>query len=216
MTRFHAAIFDLDGTLVNTLEDLADSMNAVLAEFGMPTHPPEPYRFFVGLGMRKLAEQAAPAKTPAATLDAMTERMHAIYADRWAVKSRPYPGIPELTATLADRGLLLAVLSNKPDEFTRKVVAHYFPDGMFAAVMGAKADVPRKPDPAGALIIASKFSIPPADFLYFGDTNTDMKTGLAAGMHTVGVSWGFRPVSELTGAGAQAIIDRPEQALDLL
>lgn len=214
--KYEAAIFDLDGTLVNTLDDLADSMNAVLAELSMPTHPIESYRYFVGLGMLNLAGQAAPRGTPPDTLKKMALLMGEKYGGNWDNKSRPYPGIPELLASLRSRGLKVALLSNKPDLFSRKMAERFFPNGTFDAVMGARDDVPHKPDPTGALMIADRFGVSPQAFLYLGDTNTDMQTGTGAGMFTIGVSWGFRPVEELTGAGAQAIIDRPEQALDFL
>lgn len=214
--KYKAAIFDFDGTLLDTLEDLADSMNDVLADFGMPIHPADPYRYFVGDGMVNLARRAAPAGTDDATVRDMAQLMNDKYARRWSNKSAPYAGIQELIDALRKRGLRLGLLSNKPDSFTREMARHYFPGSVFEVVFGARDTVPRKPDPAGALEIARIMEIAPADFLYFGDTNTDMQTGRSAGMFTIGVSWGFRPVKELLDAGAQTIIDTPAQALTLL
>lgn len=214
--RYRAAIFDFDGTLVDTLEDLADCMNAVLGDFSFPAHPVEPYRYFVGGGMLNLARSAAPEGTPEETLKKMAARMGERYGDNWANKTRPYHGIPELLSSLRERGMRLAILSNKPDVFTKAMAAHFFAGDIFDAVMGATERIPIKPDPEGALLLARSFGMDPGEFVYLGDTNTDMKTGLAAGMFTVGVAWGFRPVEELRGAGAQAIIDTPSDMLRLL
>ena len=214
--RYKAAIFDFDGTLLDTLEDLADSMNEVLTDFGMPTHPSEPYRYFVGDGMINLARRAAPEGTPDDVVRNMARLMDDKYAVNWHRKTKPYPGVMDMLAAFRKRGVAMAVLSNKPDSFTRLMVRHFFPEGTFSAAFGARDTVPRKPDPAGAAEIASLFGFEPASFLYFGDTNTDMLTGRNAGMRTIGVSWGFRPVTELLEAGAQAIIDSPGQAVELL
>lgn len=211
-----AAVFDLDGTLMDTLEDLADCMNEVLAGMDMPVHPVDAYRYFVGQGIARLAASAAPAGTPPSVVADITAAMGEVYGRNWARKSRPYPGIAGLLRELRTRDVALCVLSNKPDVFTRKVVAHFFPDQAFAVVAGARDDVPRKPDPTAALAIARSIGREPSDCLYLGDTDTDMRTGLAAGMFTIGVAWGFRPAAELSGAGAQAIIEQPEQALHYL
>lgn len=213
--NYPAAIFDFDGTLVDTLDDLADSMNAVLADHSFPTHPTDSYRYFVGNGMYNLARAAAPADTPEATLRRLAEAMGKRYGDNWANKSKPYAGIPELLAALRESGMRLAILSNKPDAFTKAMADHFFPAGTFDAVRGATEELPIKPDPAGALLLSGRFGIEPARFLYLGDTNTDMKTGLAAGMFTVGVTWGFRPERELRESGAQAIVHAPGEVASL-
>ncbi len=214
--KYHAAIFDFDGTLLDTLDDLADSMNEVLAELGMPIHPVSPYRYFVGDGMENLARRAAPKGTDEQTIKQMARLMDDKYGANWSKKTRPYDGVVPLLAELRRRGLKLGLLSNKPDAFTQIMAKYYFGPETFDAVFGARAGVAKKPDPAGALEIAGIFDMAPQRFLYFGDTNTDMRTGRAAHMFTVGVTWGFRPVEELNEAGAQAIIDRPEQALTFL
>lgn len=213
---YQAALFDLDGTLLDTLDDLADSTNQVLAEFGMPAHPVDPYRFFVGDGMVNLARRAAPDGTPDAVIERMGKRINDIYRENWRRKTHIYEGINGLLGDLAERGCKLAVLSNKPDEFTQVMVRHYFGDDRFAMILGQREGVPKKPDPAGALETAEKLGIAPAAFLYLGDTNTDMRTGVSAGMFTIGVTWGFRPVEELRAAGAMAIIDKPAEALGYL
>lgn len=214
--KYDAIIFDLDGTLLDTLDDLADCMNSVLRGFNMPVHPVDPYRYYVGDGMENLARRAAPAGTPDSIIKKMAAAMGKEYGDGWAKKTRPYAGIAELLDALSARGLRQGVLSNKPDPFTQVMVKYYFREGLFAAVFGARDNVPKKPDPAAALDIAASFAIPPARTLYIGDTNTDMKTGRSAGMFTVGAAWGFRPVEELLGAGAQVIVKHPAEVLALL
>lgn len=214
--RYKAAIFDFDGTLLDTLDDLADSMNAVLTELGLPAHPVDSYRYFVGQGMTNLARLATPADTAPEVREKIVAMIGKTYGDSWAVKTAPYAGIPGLLADLRRRGLKIGLLSNKPDQFTQVMAAHFFPAGTFDAVSGAKKDVPIKPDPTSALAMARELGVAPADILYFGDTDVDMKTGLSAGMFTIGVTWGFRPVAELTGAGANAIIDTPAEALRFL
>ncbi|MCC8166356.1 MAG: HAD family hydrolase [Planctomycetes bacterium] len=211
-----AAIFDLDGTLLDTLDDLADAMNAVLRRLGFPEHPVDSYRYFVGTGLVNLAKKAVPAGTPEDVAATVPGLLKEAYSANWSAKTRPYPGIPELLDELRRRGIPLAILSNKPDAFTQVMARHYFPDGTFAAVRGLTDDVPRKPDPAGALIIADHLGVRPDECLYLGDTDTDMATGLAAGMATIGVTWGFRPVAELVGAGAMKIINHPSEIVALV
>jgi phosphoglycolate phosphatase len=185
----------------------------VLREFSFPEHPSDPYRFFVGDGMEVLARRAAPPGTPDQTIKLMTQRMGETYRDNWDKLTHPYPGIKELLDELTHRGLPLGVLSNKPDPFTQLMIRHYFGESRFGAIAGAKPEVAKKPDPAGALALAQDLAVAPADFLYLGDTNTDMKTALAAGMLAVGVTWGFRPRRELEDAGAEFIIDHPQELL---
>lgn len=211
--KYKAIIFDLDGTLLNTLDDLADAMNAALVACGMPTHPVDSYRYFVGLGVGLLAEQAAPKGTDPAMLKQLVSIMGLNYSKNWSFKTRPYPGIPEILITLRQTGLKLAVLSNKPDSFTQLMIDHYFVQDTFDMVAGAVDGVPKKPDPTAALGIAAKLEVKPDNILYVGDTNTDMQTGVNAGMFTIGVSWGFRPAKELTDSGARAVIDNPRHLM---
>ena len=137
------------------------------------------------------------------------------YARRWADKSRPYPGVPDLLDRLTARGIPMAVLSNKLDEFTRLCVTRLLSKWQFAAVQGATPELPKKPEPAGALAIAAKLAIAPAEFLYLGDTNTDMRTAVAAGMYPVGALWGFRTAEELRDAGAAVLARAPADVLPL-
>lgn len=212
-----AVLFDLDGTLLNTLEDLADSMNAVLRGHGFPEHPVDAYRYFVGEGTEQLVRRTLPGGEPETELvRRCLLDLEAEYGRRWAAKTRPYPGVPELLDALEARGLPKAVFSNKPDPFTRLTVSRLLASWRFHPVRGARPEVPRKPDPAGALAIAAELGAAPATCLYIGDTSTDMQTATAAGMYPVGATWGFRTAEELTDSGARRLIDRPAQLLELL
>lgn len=212
-----AALFDLDGTLLDSLDDLADSMNAALESLGFPPHPVAAYRLFVGDGVEALARRALPRgpHTDALVAECVTA-MRAAYERRWNEKSRPYDGIPELLDALSSRALPMAILSNKPDDFTRRIVESLFAAWRFAVVRGARAGTPRKPDPAGALEVARALGVRPEHVLYVGDTDTDMKTARAAGMFAVGCTWGFRTERELSEAGALALVHSPLDCLALL
>ena len=214
---FQAIIFDLDGTLLDTLRDLADSMNGVLSRFGFPVHELEKYRHFVGDGMENLVRRAIPdsAKTDPALVSHCLEMMRKAYGLNWKVKTRPYPGVPELLDALGERGVKMAVLSNKPDEFTQTTVDRFLSTRHFEAVVGARPQVPLKPDPSSALEIAKELKLSPARFAYLGDTATDMKTANAAGMFAVGALWGFRDAAELIAGGAAKLIEKPAELLEL-
>lgn len=212
-----AVIFDLDGTLLYSLEDLADSVNAVLKAEGMPEHPLDDYRTFVGDGMKKLVERAAPrVVNDTAKRDAMVDAVRAEYAERWNAKSRPYPGIPELLNACGERGIARAVLSNKPHEFTQRIMDEIFADWTFEVVAGAKPGIPLKPDPTAALKIAEELGLEPKDVLFLGDSNVDIKTAKAAGMFSVGALWGYRGKEELEAAGAEALVAEAVDVLELI
>jgi phosphoglycolate phosphatase len=214
---YRAVLFDLDGTLLDTLRDIADAMNAVLARLRLPGHPPVDYRLFVGEGVTRLVERALPEERRDGELIRRAEAMlDEEYAHRWNATTRPYPGIPGLLDELAARGVPLAVLSNKPDDFTLLTVSRLLPAWRFHPVMGARPGVPRKPDPAAALEIAGILGIVPSDILYLGDSGVDMRTARAAGMHPVGALWGFRSAAELNEAGAAALVGSPAELLELL
>jgi len=215
--NFQAVLFDLDGTLLDTLEDLADSMNAALVDLSFPAHPIDAYRFFVGDGMdmlvrRVLPESARDTNTCARLKAAMEDE----YSKRWNAKSRPYPGVPELLDALTQRELPMVILSNKPEAFTLKAVAELLPQWHFVIVRGARPEVATKPDPTAAIEIARTLNIAPADFLYLGDTNTDMQTANGAGMYALGAAWGFRPGEELIQSGARRLLQTPGELLDLI
>ncbi|HXI83706.1 MAG TPA: HAD family hydrolase [Verrucomicrobiae bacterium] len=210
-----AVLFDLDGTLADSLADLANATNWALAQLGCPAHPPESYRHFVGDGARELCARALP-RDRQDLLDDTLRLMRECYDAHCFDLTKLYAGIPGLISALAERHLSLAVLSNKPDDFTKRMIAHYFDPSPFAVVRGQLPNVPLKPDPTAALQIAQELGVPPAQWLYLGDTNTDMHTARAAGMHAVGVLWGFRDREELVKSGAAHIVARPEQVLAFL
>jgi len=213
-TPLRAVLFDFDGTLVNSVGDIAAAMNTVLAGHGFPVHPLEAYRYFVGDGMEALVKRAAPReRRDAATLATLLPAMHAEYAARATRTTCPYPGIPELLDALTRLDIPMAICSNKPQEPLETLVASLLGRWRFAAVVGARPDLPRKPDPTGALGIASTLSISPAHWLYLGDTDTDMGTARAAGMRAVGVLWGLRDAEELLRAGAVRLLTHPREAL---
>ena len=212
-----AIIFDLDGTLLDTLADLADAGNAVLASLGLPQHPQDAYRYFVGLGIEELVRRMLPKDRCDDELVARTVGLtSAEYKRRWKDKTRPYEGIGEMLAGLARRGLPLCVLSNKPQVYTDLTVDEFFPDRPFVFVRGARPEVPNKPHPAGALALAKELGVAPGSIIFVGDTATDMKTARGAGMLPVGVLWGFRDEAELRDNGARRIIARPDELLALL
>ena len=214
---YKAVLFDLDGTLLDSIEDMGDSLNRVLVDNGFPTHNRDAYCRFVGDGATNLISRALPEDKRADTiirscLDAFLED----YDKNWNVKTKLYDGVPELLDALTSRGLKISVLSNKPHRYTLKCMEGFLSDWNFDVVFGQRDDVPRKPDPAGALEIAEQLDISPSDFLYLGDTETDMKTSIDAGMFPVGVLWGFRSAEKLKESGAKELIKRPLEALDLL
>jgi len=216
MTR--AVLFDLDGTLLDTLEDLADAVNAALAALGFPEHSVAAYRYFVGDGVETLMRRALPpaAAADGSQLSRAVDLQRAEYRRRWHAKTRPYPGVPDLLGELERRGIRMAVLSNKPDAFVGEMVRHFFPAVRFEVARGARPGVAVKPDPGSALGIAAEMGVPAADFLYLGDTNTDMRTAIGAGMTPVGALWGFRTEEELRASGAEVLISRPADLVGLL
>ena len=214
MSDYKAVLFDLDGTLTNTLDDIADAMNRSLRLHGLPEFPVADYRYLVGRGARNLALQAVREHTE--LHEAVLRDYQAYYERHTLVKTCPYDGIPALLSALAARGMKLCVFSNKPDADTRGIVRHFFPEVPFFAVRGQVEGVPVKPDPAGALALAGACGVAPESFLYLGDTSVDMTCARNAGMTPVGVLWGFRDEKELRESGAAHIIARPEALLDLL
>jgi phosphoglycolate phosphatase len=213
---YHGVIFDLDGTLLDTLEDLAGSMNQVLRDLRFPEHPPEAYKVFVGDGMFNLARRALPAAARREeVMKPAVAALRAEYNRRWRERTAPYPGIPELLGQLSPRRLRLGVLTNKPDDLAKVMVATFFPGVPFAAVSGAGPARPLKPDPAGALALARKWALAPASLVLVGDSGVDMQTAAAAGMYGAGALWGFRTAAELAANGAQTLLPTPADLLKL-
>jgi phosphoglycolate phosphatase len=210
-----AVLFDLDGTLVDSLADIADALDVVLRELGHPTHSLEAYRRFVGEGARELVRRALPSSASSQLDDALA-RYKARYRTHLVEKTQPYEGIAQLVAELRARGVPLAVVTNKPHDAAIEVVERLFSSGTFEIVLGQKDGVPHKPDPTGPRSILRALDVLPADALFVGDSDTDMRTAFNAGMRAVGVTWGFRARAELEASGAEHLVDHPSEILTLL
>jgi len=204
-----SVIFDLDGTLLDTLADLADTCNEVLAFYHYPTHPTDAFTTFVGDGLRILMQRITPTGTGEPEIQQCCALFTELYASNWKRNSCPYMGINAMLSALKKNGIMTAVLSNKPHEFTKLFINEFFPPDMFALAYGQRDGFPKKPDPKVALEIAEKLGTRPRRTLFVGDSGVDMKTGKAARMVTVGVSWGFRSVEELVENKADAIVHNP-------
>lgn len=206
----HAVIFDLDGTLLDTLADLADAANRVLAAHGYPIHAVDDYRWFVGDGSSTLIKRALPPdRRSPQTVRTCLEQFISDYNQNWDRKTVAYTGIVELLDALIDRKIKLSVVTNKPHRFADQMVAHYFADIPFNPIFGQRDGIPKKPDPAQALTAAQQMQVAPANCMFVGDSAVDMETAQRAGMQPVGAGWGFRTISELRKAGADKIIDHP-------
>ena len=215
--QIKAVFFDLDGTLLNTIDDLTDAMNAVLDKHGYPLCTVDECKCCVGEGAYEFARSALPreARNPRIIIEVITEyRME--YAKNWNRKTEPYSGIIALLNNLNINGIKIAILSNKRDEVTKETVSYFLPDIPFTEVYGARTEFPLKPDPASALYIAEKLQINPKDICFVGDTKTDMQTATAAGMTAIGVLWGFRTDIELRNNGAKYLVNNPMEIIDIL
>lgn len=214
---YSGIIFDIDGTLLDSIQDLADSMNFVLSRHGFPVHDIEKYKQFVGNGMRVLAISALPEEERGEKKgNRYLDELEKQYEIRWNQATKPYPGIEELLRRLEESGIRMFVLSNKPHHFTEKVIDEFFGLKRFELVYGARTGIPKKPDPYSALEISKLSGIPVSDFLYLGDSGVDMKTADAAGMYAVGAAWGFRKADELWKNGAKAVIQNPLELIEIM
>ncbi len=208
--KFLAVIFDLDGTLADTLEDLANATNWALEQLGLPTHGIEEYRYLVGSGRTELCRRAIPAERQD-LLDQTIQLMTQYYADHCFDTTRLYPGIADAVKSLSARGLKIAVLSNKPHDFVGVTINRLFGDFKFDILQGDADHLPRKPDPTGALQIARKLQVDPNRIAYVGDTCIDMETANRAGMYAIGVLWGFRDRKELEESGARIVVQTAQE-----
>lgn len=214
---FRAVIFDLDGTLLDTLDDIADAANGVLAAMGLPTHPRDAYKIFVGEGMTSLAQQALPeGARDDATVAAWITRVKEAFRKNWPARTRPYDGIPEMLDELTRCGMKLAILSNRPDDLAKLMAGSMLARWRFDPIAGAKDGNPSKPDPSVALRIADELGVASHACLFLGDSNVDMQAAAAARMHPVGALWGFRTREELLAHGAKNLINHPRELLNLL
>jgi phosphoglycolate phosphatase len=214
---FRGIIFDLDGTLANTLTDIANSMNRVLTAHGYPAHGTGEYKLLVGRGLENLVKQALPehARQPSEISACLAEMMDD-YARHCLVKTCLYEGVKEMIHELGLREIKLAVFSNKAEPLTLKIVSQLLGDVYFERVMGARPGFPKKPDPAGALAISDQMGIAPEEIIYLGDSDVDMITATKAGMFAVGALWGFRTAEELRDNGAKLLIDNPMDMIAMI
>lgn len=203
-------IFDLDGTLVDSLPGISASLNRTLEKSHLPGHPLAAVRNFIGDGARVLLQRAAPTASDA-VLQTLERDFKADYSATWPDGTVPFDGIPEALAALAAQGFPLAVLSNKPHEFTATIVAKMFPGVPFAAVLGQRPGIPHKPDPAGALEIANTLGVSPADCLVIGDSTMDLDTARNAGMRSIAVTWGYHDLPRLLASGPSRVLNSPAE-----
>ena len=215
--RIKAIIFDLDGTLLNTLEDIGNAVNRVLSNSGYPTHPVNRYGSFVGDGWEMLIKRVLPeSESTHEKVKVCVEESLMEYGKTWDVTTAPYAGIPELLDALTQKGIQLAVLSNKPHVFTRQYVDKLLAAWTFEKVIGVSKQFPRKPDPAGALSIVTELNLDRKNCLFVGDSGVDMQTAAAAGIFSVGVSWGFKTEAELMENGCRFLARHPRDVLSLV
>ncbi|MFT7244402.1 MAG: phosphoglycolate phosphatase [Candidatus Azotimanducaceae bacterium] len=216
MPSLKALLFDLDGTLLDTLTSLANCFNRVLNAEGYPTHPVEAYRLFIGDGARQCVIRCLPdEEQDDITVNHVLRLQQADYLLSWQQDVEIYSGIATLLAELKTRGLPMAVLSNKDHAFVERCVGHFFKPDTFAAIQGYSASIPHKPDPAGAQQLIHQLGIPASETALIGDTAVDVETAITAGICSIGVLWGFRDREELEKAGAHYIVKTPEDVLGL-
>lgn len=209
-----AIIFDLDGTLLDSLDDLADACNSVLKQKRFPIHPIESYKTFVGGGLLSLMQRIVPSGTDEDTIHACCSDFSEVYKKCWHAKSKPYDGITKMLSDLVSENVKLGILSNKPDAFTQVIAEHYFSDVPLLYIAGQKNEIPKKPDPAGAIYAANILDTPIENTFFIGDSAVDIQTGRRAGMKTIGVTWGFRSEEELRANKADKIVHSPKEIID--
>ena len=215
--RYTAIIFDLDGTLLNTIDDLANSLNFILKQHGLPEHPVEKYKTFVGNGMENLVRRVLPiAYHDEKTVSTILAEFQKKYSECWHNETKPYPGINELLDSLEALGIKMSVLSNKADQFTSIMIDYFFGLNRFNFVVGARDGVPNKPDPTAALEIIKGSNIQSTSYLYLGDSGVDMQTANAAGLYALGATWGFRSIEELEINGTKKLIYNPMEIIELI
>jgi phosphoglycolate phosphatase len=214
--KFKGIIFDLDGTLVNSLEDISDAMNTVLTDLNYPTHSYDTYQYFIGSGLRNLVSKALPASNNSdEQIEICFDCMINEYREVCTIKTKPYEGIFELLDNLKSQNVKLAVFSNKADELTKKIAAEIFPN-YFDAAVGLSTEALKKPNPFEAIEISKKWNLKPEEILFVGDSDIDMQTALNASMFPVGVSWGYRTEEELKNSGAKIVINNSEDLIEIL
>lgn len=213
---FKAVIFDLDGTLINSLEDLADSANEALNKYGYSSHPTAAYKKFIGNGVRQLIKSAAPAATPDSVLEGILAEYRIIYNRNYINKTRPYDNTVKMLSSLRELGVKMGVCSNKPQKPTIEIVEKILGAEYFEVVFGEREGIPRKPDPAALLEAAGVMGMDPQKVIYLGDSGGDMEAARNAGMYAAGALWGFRSREELEEYGAQVLLSKPLDLVDFI
>ena len=215
-----ALIFDLDGTVLNTLDDIGNACNVALKNYGYPIHNLKSYEQMVGNGFMVLMIRALPEgeyeRLTEESFDNILSFAKNYYAEHMCERTEPYKGIVESLTILSKKEVILAVLSNKPEYMTKKLIAHYFPNIPFAQVLGGRKDLPLKPDPTRALTMLKEYDCDPTQSMFIGDSNVDMETAKAANMLPIGVAWGFRGAKELKKYGAVKLLQDPLEIADLV
>jgi len=210
-------VFDLDGTLLNTLESIGNAFNRSLRQMELPTHNIEAYRLFVGDGVYRCAERCLPVEQrTTARINQLVEIEREDYATSWKLDAIPYQGIKNLLVSAESMSYKLAVLTNKDDQFAQQCISYFFPTTEFSSLVGHSPEIPHKPDPAGGRRVAKQLNLAPRELVMVGDTNIDIHTAKACNMDSVGVLWGFREREELEQAGADNIINPPNELLGIL
>ncbi|QOG02796.1 HAD family hydrolase [Flavobacterium sp. MDT1-60] len=214
--KYKGIIFDLDGTLVNSLEDISDAMNTVLTDLNYPTHTYEAYQYFIGSGLRNLVSKALPASNNSENeIEVCFQNMITEYRKICTLKTKPYAGIVELLDDLVSRDIKLAVFSNKADELTKKIASEIFPD-YFNTAVGLSTEALKKPNPFEAIEISKNWNLKTEEIIFIGDSDIDMLTATNANMFPLGVSWGYRTEEELIASGAKLVINNPADLIEIL
>lgn len=216
MNRYEGLIFDLDGTLLNTLQDISDSTNKSLEAFGFPTHTYEEYKLVLGDGFRALIEKSLPEGTDRDTIDKVLDLFEENYKENFQNKTRPYDGVVEMLEALNEKGVKIAINSNKMDDYTKSLAHKFFSHLPLVAVIGERQGVPKKPDPITANEIIELMGLSKDKVMYVGDSNTDMLTANNAKLDSTGVTWGFRKEEELVEHGATYIAYELQAILDIV
>lgn len=214
--KYAAVLFDLDGTLINSLEDLADSANEALVKYGFKTHPTDEYKKFIGNGVRRLIKNTLPEHTPENVIDKILHDYRMIYNRNFVNKTRPYDGIHEMLENLSLSGVRMGVCSNKPHIPTNEIVEKLLGKKYFDVIFGERDGVPRKPDPASLIEAAGLLKVEPGSTIYLGDSGGDMESANRAGMLAVGALWGFRDKEELENSGGKVLLQSPDELVDFI
>ncbi|MCL3779237.1 HAD family hydrolase [Prolixibacteraceae bacterium JC049] len=215
--QYRGVIFDLDGTLIDSIEDLANAMNTVLSNHNLPTHTVPTYKELIGNGIKRLVKESLPKKyQEEGAFDALVTEMYEIYKENCLIKTKPYDGINELLDLLEKKQIKYAILSNKADAFCKSMVADIFSNRKFEMVMGTTDEAFKKPHPRGVFAICEKWNMKPEEVIFLGDSAVDIKTAQNSGTYGVAATWGFKSKEELVTANPDALINHPMEFKDIL